>query len=84
VNLHAAWLLCTRIGATVVERGADKIINIGSLAGLPGFYYTGRDSPACTDPVVQARIPAGRASNRKRALQCRPVTRSPRCSPRTA
>jgi hypothetical protein len=27
---------------------------------LPGFYYTGRDSPAYTDPVVQARIPAGR------------------------
>ena len=98
VNVDAAWLLCTRIGATMVERGAGKIINIGSLAGLqggvnrsayaaskhalagitkslsnewagrgvqvnailPGFYYTGRDSPAYTDPVVQARIPAGR------------------------
>jgi len=98
VNLDAAWLLCTRIGATMVERGAGKIINIGSLAGLqggvnrsaysaskhalagvtkalsnewaghgvqvnailPGFYYTGRESPAYTDPVVQARIPAGR------------------------
>jgi len=98
VNTDAAWLLCTRIGATMVERGAGKIINIGSLAGLqggknrsayvaskhalagitkslsnewagrgvqvnallPGFYYTGRDSPAYTDPVVQARIPAGR------------------------
>jgi len=98
VNVDAAWLLCTRIGATMVERGAGKIINIGSLAGLqggvnrsayaaskhalagitkslsnewagrgvqvnavlPGFFYTGRDSPAYTDPVVQARIPAGR------------------------
>lgn len=98
VNLDAAWLLCTRIGATMVERGSGKIINIGSLAGLqggvnrsaysaskhalagvtkalsnewaghgvqvnailPGFYYTGRESPAYTDPVVQARIPAGR------------------------
>jgi 2-deoxy-D-gluconate 3-dehydrogenase len=98
VNLDAAWLLCTRIGATMVERGAGKIINIGSLAGLqggvnrsayaaskhalagvtkalsnewaghgvqvnailPGFYYTGRESPAYTDPVVRARIPAGR------------------------
>jgi 2-dehydro-3-deoxy-D-gluconate 5-dehydrogenase len=98
VNVDAAWLLSTRIGATMVERGAGKIINIGSLAGLqggmnrsayvaskhalagitkslsnewagrgvqvnallPGFYYTGRDSPAYTDPVVQARIPAGR------------------------
>ena len=98
VNLDAAWLLCTRIGATMVGRGAGKIINIGSLAGLqggvnrsaysaskhalagvtkalsnewaghgvqvnailPGFYYTGRESPAYTDPVVQARIPAGR------------------------
>ena len=98
VNLDAAWLLCTRIGATMVERGAGKIINIGSLAGLqggvnrsaysaskhalagvtkalsnewagrgvqvnavlPGFFYTGRDSPAYTDPVVRARIPAGR------------------------
>jgi len=98
VNLDAAWLLCTRIGATMVGRGAGKIINIGSLAGLqggvnrsaysaskhalagvtkalsnewaghgvqvnailPGFYYTGRESPAYTDPVVRARIPAGR------------------------
>jgi len=98
VNTDAAWLLCTRIGATMVERKAGKIINIGSLAGrqggmnrsayaaskhalagitkalsnewagsgvqvnaiLPGFFYTGRDSPAYTDPVVQARIPAGR------------------------
>ena len=98
VNTDAAWLLCTRIGPTMIERGAGKIINIGSLAGLqggmnrsayaaskhalagitkalsnewaghgvqvnailPGFFYTGRDSPAYTDPVVQARIPAGR------------------------
>jgi 2-dehydro-3-deoxy-D-gluconate 5-dehydrogenase len=98
VNTDAVWLLCTRIGATMVERGAGKIINIGSLAGLqggmnrsaysaskhavagitkalsnewagrgvqvnavlPGFFFTGRDSPAYTDPVVQARIPAGR------------------------
>jgi 2-deoxy-D-gluconate 3-dehydrogenase len=98
VNLDAAWLLCTRVGATMVERGVGKIINIGSLAGLqggvnrsaysaskhalagvtkalsnewaghgvqvnailPGFYYTGRESPAYTDPVVRARIPAGR------------------------
>ncbi len=27
---------------------------------LPGYFRTGRDSPAYTDPVVQARIPAGR------------------------
>ena len=27
---------------------------------LPGYFRTGRDSPAFTDPVVQARIPAGR------------------------
>jgi 2-deoxy-D-gluconate 3-dehydrogenase len=98
VNTDAAWLLCTRIGPTMIERGSGKIINIGSLAGLqggmnrsayvaskhalagitkalsnewaasgiqvnailPGFYYTGRDSPAYSDPVVQARIPAGR------------------------
>jgi 2-dehydro-3-deoxy-D-gluconate 5-dehydrogenase len=98
VNQDAVWLLCQRIGATMVERGAGKIINIGSLAGLqggmnrsaysaskhavagitkalsnewagrgvqvnavlPGFFFTGRDSPAYTDPVVQARIPAGR------------------------
>jgi 2-dehydro-3-deoxy-D-gluconate 5-dehydrogenase len=26
---------------------------------LPGYFRTGRDSPAYTDPVVQARIPAG-------------------------
>ena len=97
VNVDAAWLLCTRACARMVERGAGKIINVGSiavqggvnrsayaaskaaLAGLtralsnewacdgvqvnaviPGFYHTGRDSPAFTDPVVQARIPAGR------------------------
>ncbi len=98
VNLDAAWLLCTRAGARMVERGAGKIINVGSIAGLqggvnrsayaaskaalagltralsnewaghgvqvnaviPGFYHTGRDSPAYTDPVVRARIPAGR------------------------
>ena len=98
VNTDAVWLLCTRIGATMVERGAGKIINIGSLASvqgpvnrsaytaskhalmgitkalsnewaghgvqvnalLPGYIRTGRDSPAYTDPVVQARIPAGR------------------------
>jgi 2-deoxy-D-gluconate 3-dehydrogenase len=97
VNTDAAWLLCTRIGATMVERGAGKIINIGSLASLqggmnrsayaaskhalvgftkslsnewagsgvqvnallPGFFYT-RESPSYTDPVIQARIPAGR------------------------
>lgn len=27
---------------------------------LPGYFRTGRDSPAFTDPLVQARIPAGR------------------------
>jgi short-subunit dehydrogenase len=27
------WLLCQRIGAGMVEHGAGKIINIGSLAG---------------------------------------------------
>ena len=27
---------------------------------LPGYFKTGRQSPAYTDPVVQARIPAGR------------------------
>ena len=96
--MDAAWLLCTGSARRMVERGAGKIINIGSLAGLqggvnrsayaaskprwrahqgpcrtsgpatasrstpsmPGFYHTGRDSPAFTDPVVQARIPAGR------------------------
>jgi 2-deoxy-D-gluconate 3-dehydrogenase len=98
VNLDAVWLLCQRIGARMVERGAGKIINIGSLASLqggvnrsaysaskhaitgitkalsnewaghgvqvnavlPGYFRTGRDSPAYTDPVVQGRIPAGR------------------------
>lgn len=98
VNLDAVWLLCTRIGATMVERGNGKIINIGSMASLqgavnrsaysaskhaivgitkalsnewaghgvqvnsvlPGYFHTGRQSPAYTDPVVQARIPAGR------------------------
>ena len=98
VNLDAVWLLCQRIGAQMVERGAGKIINIGSLASvqgpvnrsaytaskhaiigitralsnewagrgvqvnavLPGYFRTGRESPAYTDPVVQARIPAGR------------------------
>lgn len=98
VNLDAVWLLCTRIGATMVERGTGKIINIGSMASLqgavnrsaysaskhaivgitkalsnewagsgvqvnsvlPGYFHTGRQSPAYTDPVVQARIPAGR------------------------
>jgi 2-deoxy-D-gluconate 3-dehydrogenase len=82
----------------MVERGAGKIINVGSLASLqggvnrsaysaskhaitgitkalsnewaghgvqvnavlPGYFRTGRDSPAYTDPVVQGRIPAGR------------------------
>ena len=97
VNLDAVWLLCQRIGAGMVERGAGKIINIGSLAGLQGpvnrsaytaskhaiigltkalsnewrqrcagqhrrawLLQNGRQSPAYTDPVVQARIPAGR------------------------
>ncbi len=98
VNLDAAWLLCQRIGAPMVERGAGKIINVGSLASLqgpvnrsaytaakhaitgitkalsnewagsgvqvntlvPGYFRTGRESPAYTDPVVRARIPAGR------------------------
>lgn len=98
VNLDAVWLLCQRIGARMVERGAGKIINIGSLAAvqgpvnrsaytaakhgligitralstewagrgvqvntlLPGYFRTGRESPSYTDPVVQARIPAGR------------------------
>jgi len=98
VNLDAVWLLCTRIGATMVDRGAGKIINVGSMASLqgavnrsaysaskhaivgitkalsnewagsgvqvnsvlPGYFHTGRQSPAYTDPVVQARIPAGR------------------------
>src|SRR5580658_6220731 len=36
VNQDAVWLLCQRIGARMVERGAGKIINIGSLAGLQG------------------------------------------------
>lgn len=82
----------------MVERGAGKIVNIGSLASLqgavnrsayaaskhaivgimkalsnewagsgvqvnallPGYFRTGRASPAYSDPVVQARIPAGR------------------------
>jgi len=98
VNLDAVWLLCLRFGAPMVERGAGKIVNIGSLASLqgavnrsaytaskhavvgitkalsnewagsgvqvnallPGYFHTGRTSPAYTDPVVQARIPAGR------------------------
>jgi 2-dehydro-3-deoxy-D-gluconate 5-dehydrogenase len=98
VNLDAVWLLCQRIGAPMVERGAGKIINIGSLAAvqgplnrsaytvakhgligitralstewaghgvqvntlLPGYFRTGRESPSYTDPVVRARIPAGR------------------------
>ncbi|HVT70485.1 MAG TPA: SDR family oxidoreductase [Trebonia sp.] len=98
VNVDAVWLLCQRIGAPMVERGAGKIINIGSLASLqgavnrsaysaakhavagitkalsnewagrgvqvnsvlPGYFRTGRESPAYTDPVIQARIPAGR------------------------
>lgn len=98
VNTDAAWLLCTRIGATMVERRSGKIINVGSMAALqgavnrsaytaskhalagitkalsnewaghgvqvnaifPGYFRTGRDSPAYTDPVVRARIPAGR------------------------
>ena len=29
-------------------------------AVLPGYFKTGRESPAYTDPVVRARIPAGR------------------------
>ena len=98
VNLDAAWLLCQRTGALMVERGAGKVINVGSMvslqggvnrsaytaakhalvgltkalsnewapsgvqvnAVLPGYFRTGRDSPAFTDPVTQARIPAGR------------------------
>jgi 2-dehydro-3-deoxy-D-gluconate 5-dehydrogenase len=98
VNVDAVWLLCQRIGAPMVERGAGKIINIGSMISLqggvnrsaytaskhaitgitkalsnewaghgvqvntilPGYFRTGRESPAFTDPVVQARIPAGR------------------------
>lgn len=98
VNLDAVWLLCQRIGAPMVERGAGKIINVGSMASLqggvnrsaysaakhavagltkalsnewagsgvqvnavlPGYFRTGRESPAYTDPVVRARIPAGR------------------------
>lgn len=98
VNLDAVWLLCQRLGAPMVDRGAGKIINVSSLAGLqgppnrsaysvskhgligltkalsnewaghgvqvntviPGYFKTGRQSPAYTDPVIQARIPAGR------------------------
>jgi 2-dehydro-3-deoxy-D-gluconate 5-dehydrogenase len=98
VNLDAAWLLCQRAGALMVERGAGKVINVGSMASLqggvnrsaytaakhaiigltkalsnewapsgvqvnavlPGYFRTGRDSPAFTDPVTRARIPAGR------------------------
>ncbi|HMD91745.1 MAG TPA: SDR family oxidoreductase [Trebonia sp.] len=53
--MDAVWLLCQRAGAGMVERGAGKVNAI-----LPGYFRTGRDSPAYTDPVVQARIPAGR------------------------
>jgi len=98
VNLDAVWLLCTRIGATMVERGVGKIINVGSMVSLqggvnrgaysaakhaitgitkalsnewagrgvqvntviPGYFRTGRPSPAFNDPVTQARIPVGR------------------------
>jgi 2-dehydro-3-deoxy-D-gluconate 5-dehydrogenase len=98
VNLDSVWLLCTRVGATMVERGAGKIVNVGSMVSLqggvnrsaysaskhaivgitralsnewagrgvqvntiiPGYFHTGRPSPAFTDPVTQARIPAGR------------------------
>jgi 2-dehydro-3-deoxy-D-gluconate 5-dehydrogenase len=98
VDLDAVWLLCQRFGAPMVERGAGKIVNVGSLASfqgpvnrsayaaakhavvgitralssewaghgvqvnalIPGYFRTGRPSPAFEDPVVQARIPAGR------------------------
>lgn len=36
VNLDAPWLLSQWIGATMIERGAGKIINVSSLAGLQG------------------------------------------------
>ncbi len=98
VNLDSVWVLCQRFGVPMIERGAGKIINVSSLAGLqgpvrrsayaaakhavigltrslssewagdgvqvnaliPGYFHTGRPSPAFEDPVVKARIPAGR------------------------
>ncbi len=98
INLDSVWVLCQRFGVPMIERGAGKIINVSSLAGLqgpvrrsayaaakhavvgltralssewagdgvqvnaliPGYFNTGRPSPAFEDPVVKARIPAGR------------------------
>ena len=37
---------------------AGRGVQVNAL--LPGYFRTGRESPAYTDPVVQARIPAGR------------------------
>lgn len=97
VCLDSVWVLCQHLGAPMVGRGAGKIINISSLAGLQGpvrrsayaaakhavigisrslssewagqgvqvntlvpGYFRHRPSVALQDPVIQARIPAGR------------------------
>jgi pimeloyl-ACP methyl ester carboxylesterase len=60
-----AALPAHRRGDGRARRGQDhqhRIAGLGVQVNtlLPGYFKTGRQSPAYTDPVVQARIPAGR------------------------
>jgi 2-dehydro-3-deoxy-D-gluconate 5-dehydrogenase len=36
VNLHALWLVSQRVGATMVQRGAGKVINVASMLSFHG------------------------------------------------
>lgn len=48
----------TGITKALSNEWADRGVQVNTV--LPGYFRTGRESPAYTDPVVQARIPAGR------------------------
>jgi 2-deoxy-D-gluconate 3-dehydrogenase len=54
----AAKHAVTGITKALSNEWAGSGVQVNSV--LPGYFRTGRESPAYTDPVVQARIPAGR------------------------